>query len=137
MVIIFLSSVCPCSNAHIPHIKELAETYPKIEFLGVHANQNETLAQAKEYFNALNLPFKVIHDSDAKLADELKAFKTPHAYLISSSGEILYSGGISSSAKARDADNYFLKEAIEDFLNNRTIKIKQGRPLGCVISRKK
>jgi len=93
-VVVFLSAKCPCSASHEPILKDLAAQYAKdnIEFIAVHANQNETQAQTLAHFaqsvtvKGANVPdslgFPMVEDRGAKIANELKALKTPHAYII-------------------------------------------------------
>ena len=136
VVLIFLSAKCPCSNNHIQEIKTLAQEYPTFQFLAIHSNTDESEALAEPYFKALNLDFAVLNDPDAKIADLLKAFKTPHSFVISNSGQILYKGGVSNSSNPAKADQHLLKEALEDTLNGKPVRTPEGRTLGCMITRK-
>lgn len=82
MVVVFLSVTCPCLNSHIPELISLAEAYPDFAFVAVNSNSNETLAPAQDYFKAAKLSFPVIQDQDSKLANQFKALKTPHAFVL-------------------------------------------------------
>jgi hypothetical protein len=135
--LIFLSAVCPCSKSHLDYLRKLKELNPKVTFIGIHANQDEGTELTKKYFINNPLPFEVIEDENAALANELKAFKTPHAFLFSPTGELLYSGGVTNSSQATSAKQFFLQDAITDFLHDGKVKVKEGRPLGCIISRAK
>ena len=98
-------------------------------------DENEKTTQA--YFKSVNLPFAVIEDSEAKLADTFKAFKTPHAFILSKENQILYEGGVTSSAKAHQASHFHLRDALLDLTSGKEIKVKEVRTLGCMISREK
>lgn len=134
-VVVFVSAKCPCSNSHIAELKELASQFKEFQFFGVHSNIDETKEMTESYFKKADLPFPLVHDHKAALADELKAYKTPHAFVLSPDGEILYQGGVTNSSNAPKATEHFLKAALEDLKDGRKVKIANGRTLGCVISR--
>ena len=108
-----------------------------MRFLGVHSNQDESMESAKKYFMENALPFEVIQDEHASMANHLHANKTPHVFLFSPSGELLYQGGISDSTDPTRATKFFLNDAILDYKAGRTIALKEGKTLGCSIARKK
>lgn len=135
-VIVFLSSQCPCSNAHIEHIIDLKKTFPDIHFYGIHSNVNEALEKSKSYFKQKLLPFPVIKDNSSEWADRLKAFRTPHAYLITPEGTVAYQGGVTSSADPAKADSFYLKVILKKFLTGQKIDQSRSRVLGCEIARK-
>lgn len=137
LIFIFMSSKCPCSNSHVSEVKSLQKKYSDFTFFIVHSNVNEEIEFSKKYFASLELPITVLQDSEAKLADTLKAYKTPHSFVVSPKGEILYKGGVTNSNTAEKADKHYLAEALEDIQNIRPVKITEAKALGCFISREK
>lgn len=135
LVVVFLSARCPCSNSHFPVLTKLAEKYTDVRFVAVHSNFEEPTKEAQAYFKTLNLPFPVIEDEHAKIADQFKALKTPHAFVLSPEGKILYQGGVTNSAMADQSDRNYLNEALEDILKGQKVRTAEGRTLGCVIVR--
>lgn len=135
LVVVFLSAVCPCSNSHIEELKSLSRDYPEFNFIGIHSNVDETVDKAKIYFSKEALPFKVIQDENAALADRFKAFKTPHAFVVNADGKILYQGGVSSSKNFPQAEHKFLREALTQIQKDETVLKPEGRTLGCSIAR--
>lgn len=136
MVIAFLSAKCPCSNDHVGELAELKKSFPGYKFVGIHSNADETLAEAKTYFAKIGLPFPVIQDDGAKIADQFKAFKTPHVFVINELGEAVYQGGVTDSKKFQRAERKYLREALNDLKNHQSVKTAEARTLGCAISRK-
>lgn len=136
-VLVFLSAKCPCSNSHIPKLKELEREFKKdgFAFLGIHSNSNEDVKISTEYFKNLKLPFPVIQDSDAKIADQFKAFKTPHVFVLNKKNEILFQGGVDDSKDAARAKKNFLELALLKIRNKETPPVKEARVLGCEIKR--
>lgn len=135
LVVVFLSARCPCSNSHIAEIKALAEAYRDFRFIAVHANPDESKESMETYFRGVALPFPVVHDVGLKIADEFKALKTPHVFVVSATGEALYRGGVSNSNDFQKADRRYLREALEDITNGRSVRSPEGRTLGCAITR--
>ncbi|MFN7729502.1 MAG: thioredoxin-like domain-containing protein [Bdellovibrio sp.] len=135
VVLVFLSVKCPCSRGHVPEIQKLSKQYPQFQFVGVHSNLDETLEQTQEYFKAQGLGFPVIQDDNTKTANAWKALKTPHVFVVSPDGNVLYKGGVSDSAKFENASQFYLREALEDLAHDRSVKTAQTRVLGCVIER--
>lgn len=135
VVVIFLSAVCPCSNSHIQELTSLAKEYTDFEFIGIHSNVDESKEITVKYFEKAKLPFVVIQDNNAKIADEFKAYKTPHAFVIHPDGNIVYRGGVSDSHDFPSSKKRFLRDAIFDISQNNPVRTSEGRTLGCVISR--
>jgi peroxiredoxin len=135
LVVIFLSSKCPCSDSHNQEMNSLSKDYPDFRFVAVHSNVDEDLTKSREYFKKADLKFPVIQDGKAEIADRFKALKTPHAFVVLPTGDVAYQGGASSSKKFETAERKYLREALDDLQNGRKVKTPEGRTLGCVISR--
>jgi peroxiredoxin len=134
-VVVFLSAKCPCSNSHIGVLKNLASEFKDFAFVGVHSNVDESPEVSKEYFKNANLPFSVIQDPKAKIADAYKASKTPHAFLVAADGTVKYKGGVTDSKNGGAAESQYLREALTELQNGKEVSRPEGRTLGCAISR--
>lgn len=135
LVVVFLSAKCPCSDSHITELKSLSKEYSEFRFVAVNSNTDETNELSQEYFNRVKLEFPVVKDKNLEIADRYKAFKTPHAFVISADGQILYQGGVSSSRQFATADRKFLREALANLHDGKTVATPESRTLGCVITR--
>ena len=135
-VLVFLSAKCPCSAGHEATLKTLYEKFSPqgIEFIAVHANQDESAEMTDAHFKTAGLPFAVVQDTGAKIADELKALKTPHAYILKK-GEVVFQGGVDDSADPTTAKKHFLEDALNSIVENKPIAVAKARALGCVIKR--
>lgn len=134
-VVVFLSAKCPCSGSHVSHLGQLAKDFPEFNFVGVHSNQNEKIEFATQYFTGLKLPFAVVRDSGAKVADQFGALKTPHAFVLNELGETLYMGPVTDSSEFSKAKIFYLKETLVAVKTGGKIPEVQRRPLGCYIVR--
>lgn len=134
-VLVFMSARCPCSNSHVEVVKTLASEFKDFAFVAIHSNADEERETSRVYFKNVAFPFTVIRDSGWALADQYKALKTPHAFVLGVDGTIRYKGGVTSSNHAPAADRQFLREALADLSAGRAVKTPEGRALGCAISR--
>jgi hypothetical protein len=134
-VAIFLSVKCACSNSHLSVVRKLVKDFPDFHFVVIHSNADESVSDSRKYFSAAELGIPVIQDENAKLADEFKALKTPHAYVLGLDGKILYRGGVTNSANGETANEQPLRAALEDVSASRPVKNPFTRVLGCVIAR--
>lgn len=136
-VVLFLSARCPCSGSHEPGLGALAREYESkgFEFVGIHSNADEPVAFAEDHFRGSKLPFPVIQDNGARLADRLGAFKTPHVFVFGHDGTLLYQGGVDETHNGAVAKHHYLREALEAINSGRKPPRGEVRVLGCVIKR--
>ncbi|MFZ4404343.1 MAG: redoxin domain-containing protein [Pseudobdellovibrionaceae bacterium] len=135
LVVIFLSAKCPCSDSHVSELKSLAKDYPGFAFVGVHSNADEDSALSKAYFSKAQLPFPVLKDDQAAIADRYKALKTPHVFVVKADGQLLYQGGVSDSHRFEKSSRNYLREALRDIQAGQKVKASEERALGCSIAR--
>lgn len=134
-VIIFLSKDCPCSKGNLNYINKLAEEFKGFHFFGIHSKKEASDKDLLAYLSDKKLTFKVYNDPDLKIADDFKALKTPHAFILNTDGEVVYSGGVTNSTFPENAKIYFLKDALNEFIKTKRIVNSETKTLGCYISR--
>ncbi|KHD89590.1 MAG: serine protease spb1 [Bdellovibrio sp. ArHS] len=134
-VVVFVSAKCPCSASHESLLKSYSAEFKNVQFAGIHANSDESPEQTQQHFAEAQLPFPVIQDRKSKLANELGALKTPHAFVFNKKGELVYHGGVTDSHVGPSAKKFFLKEVLEDLHAGKEPRHKEGRALGCYIPR--
>lgn len=136
-VIVFLSDTCPCTDSHLQHLNQLASTYKKYNFIGIHSNVITNLKTTSSYYKKSKVSFPVLSDKYFELANKFRAKKTPHIFILNDKKELLYSGGITNSILFKNAKKLYLKNALQDLNSNQPIKNKRTRTLGCAIDRSK
>lgn len=133
-VIVFLSTVCPCSRSHEKKLAQLVADFPEFTFWGVHANSEEQ--EVTSYFANAKLPFKnILKDHRQQLANTFDALKTPHVFVLDSKGTELYRGGVDNSHSAASATVDFLRPALQEIRDGTPVTRAETRPLGCTIGR--
>lgn len=134
-VIMFLSKECPCSKGNLDYLKDLSRKFPDYSFLGVHSKKGSRNEEILNYLQDKSVPFDVLNDNDLKIADEFKALKTPHVFIVNTNGEIVYNGGVTNTTFPTNAKEHFLKDALEEWQNKKSIRHPETRTLGCFIVR--
>jgi peroxiredoxin len=125
VAVVFLSCKCPYAAQARQPLGELFKTYGgKVTFVGVNANQNETLDDIKADA-ALSFPFPMLRDDGSKVADLYGAERTPEAFLIDAKGVIRYHGGVAE-----------LGAALGELTEGRAIAKAEAKAFGCTIKRK-
>jgi peroxiredoxin len=135
VVVVFLSAKCPCSHSHLGELNQLAADFKDYKFFAVHSNSDESEELARKYFSEAHLSFPVIQDEHYQLADQFKASRTPHAFVVDAQGKVRYRGGVSNSSDFPSASRRYLREALSDLHAGKAVRTPEGRTLGCFISR--
>lgn len=141
LVFIFMSPECPLSENYSKTINELSATYAdkNVRFHIVFPGIFYLRPQIEEFLKKYHLPTEmVIYDPDHSFKEYFSATITPEAFLTDVTGAILYQGAIDNWAitlgKQRQViTEHYVIEAIESVLNNKHIKIKKTRAVGCII----
>lgn len=131
-VVIFVSPLCPCSDAHTDTIKALIKEYKDFKFVGVYSSAVEN-EEFREYFKVKDFGMPVFRDAKYFYANELGALATPHAFVINKKGEVLYKGGVTSSSNAKKNSDQLLKSALIQIEQKKEVKPSETRVLGCPI----
>lgn len=87
------------------------------------------------------VPASYILDAEGTIGKLYNAKTTPHMYVISSDGTLVYEGAIDDKASADPADiktsKNYVKEAIDALLGGKPIATSQTRAYGCSVKYKK
>lgn len=134
-VLVFLSKTCPCTQENIPYVNDLVKAYPQFEFIGVHSVKGATLKDIEELKKTYKPQFDVIEDHELKIANALKANRTPQSFILTADNIVLYNGGITDRTNPFKASAFYLKNALSEVSAGETITQKETRSLGCVILR--
>lgn len=134
-VVVFLSSQCPCSVDHEQTLRETAERFSDFQFVAVHSNADESVEEAKAHFTKGQWKFPVYQDHGTDLADLFAAAKTPHAFVLTPKGIVVFQGGVTDSRRTAHAHRNFLEETLTRMRKGAPIENKEAKTLGCAISR--
>jgi peroxiredoxin len=132
VVVVFLSVVCPYSNAHEKHLLELDARYrPRdVMFVGVYSNRTETADEVTAHARKAGVGFPMMRDTSNRVADLLGARVTPEAFVFDRGGQLRYRGRIRSKIGSTE-----LQDALESLLGGRPVKTPVAKAFGCTILR--
>jgi hypothetical protein len=132
VVVVFLSVVCPYSNAHERHLVEMEARYgPQgVLFVGVNSNRTEDAAEVAAHARKAGVAFPVVKDTGNKVADLFGARVTPEAFLFDHHGDLRYRGRVMSKIGSND-----LQDALDAVLAGRKVKTPVAKAFGCTIIR--
>ena len=138
IVLIFISTQCPVSNAYDERMVSLYNEYSsrRVVFLGINANSQETAEDIKSHAQEHGFLFPVLKDKDNIIADRLKASVTPEVFVCDSSLTVLYHGRIDDSRREADVTSRDLHSALDAILSGKLIAVAETKAFGCSIKRK-
>jgi len=134
----FWSIECPWSQHYDAYFVEQAPRWQEagITFWMIASNANETPDDIRTKAAELGIDWPVLHDPGNAVADALGAQITPHLYLISAEGVLLYNGAVDDrSFRQREATTNHLEAALEAVLAGREPDPAQTPAYGCTIVR--
>jgi thiol-disulfide isomerase/thioredoxin/mono/diheme cytochrome c family protein len=141
VVVLFLGTECPVNNAYAPVLAALHEKYgPKsVVFVAVNSNQQDDAAAVAKHAREFGLPFPVLKDEAATVADRFHAERTPEAFVLDGSLTARYRGRIDDQygqqVKRPKPTHQELVDAIEAVLAGREVAEPFTKVAGCPIGR--
>ncbi|HEX4899641.1 MAG TPA: thioredoxin family protein [Pyrinomonadaceae bacterium] len=137
VVILFVATKCPVSNAYNERMEKLAQDYKAkgINVVGINSNNTEPAAEVKSHAADKGLTFVILKDDGNKIADRFGATKTPEAYVLDASMKLVYHGRIDNSQKVESITANDLRDALEELLTGKAITKTGGAAFGCTIKR--
>jgi peroxiredoxin len=136
VVLMFISTQCPYSNAYNDQMRELANVYAGrgVLFIGINSNKTEDAADAIAHAKAHGHTFPIMKDPSNKVADLYDARRTPEVYVVDPQGKLRYHGRITEDHE-NPSSTPDLKNALESFLAGKPIARTETKAFGCTIKR--
>ena len=138
VVLMFIATKCPYSNAYNDRMRQMAADYSKkgILFVGINSNNTEPEAEVKAHAQKNKWDFTIVKDPGNKVADLYDAKRTPEVYIVGSDGKLLYHGRIDENyeepSKVTSPD---LKNALDQILSGQAVAKTETKAFGCTIKR--
>jgi peroxiredoxin len=139
VVLMFISTRCPYSNAYNERMVKLYDDYSSkgVVILGINANGTETLEDVKQHAQDKKFAFPVLKDEGNVVADAYGAQVTPEIYVLDGNLTLRYHGRIDNSHKINEVNNNDLRDALNAMLAGKAIAKKEAKAFGCSIKRVK
>lgn len=133
-VMVFISAECPCLDAHLDRLRALHGAYADkgVQFFAVDSEVGGSPERAAAEARSLALPFPVLVDGGAKLANAVGAEYATYTIALDREGRVRYRGGIDSDKrKLHDDATRYVADALDDLLAGREPRRTEGKALGC------
>jgi len=136
VVVMFISTQCPYSNAYNDQMKDLANAYASkgVLFVGINSNKTEDAAAAVAHAKAHGHTFPIMKDPNNKVADLYDARHTPEVYVVDPEGKLRYHGRITADHED-PASSPDLKNALDSYLAGKPVARAETKAFGCSIKR--
>ncbi len=138
-VLLFVASMCPCTDAHRIMVKNLMNEMQNrdITFTCVFSNEGETRVLAEHFFKQIEWDMPYVLDSKGKLAIQYGATNTPQAIVLDGLQQMVYRGPIDDSNRNLGrVKNAYLQNALHDVVAGQPVQMAEVTPTGCWIVRR-
>jgi len=137
VVIIFIATQCPISNAYNERMVELNRDYTSkgVVFIGINSNKQESVEEVKEHAKKNGFLFTVLKDYRNAIADKFKASVTPEVYVLNSALEVLYHGRIDDSKNKDKVASNDLRTTLDAVLAGKPVGTNETKAFGCTIKK--
>ncbi len=139
VVVMFIATQCPVSNAYNERMAKLYEDYASrdVAFLGINSNKQESVEEIADHSKKHGFEFSVLKDWKNIVADEYGASVTPEIYVIDSKGALRYHGRIDDDRSGKEIKSQDLRTALDALLDGKEVPKKVTKAFGCTIKRVK
>lgn len=144
VLVLFSCNTCPFVmrwEDRYSVIKKWADNYD-IGMIVLNSNyQNrdgvDSFEAMKEKAKEQDYNFYYVVDKNSRIANAYGGKTTPHAFLFSNDGKLVYKGAVDDNYKSSDkVAQAYLKDAIKSLGNGEEVVVSETRPVGCSIKRK-
>ena len=138
VVLMFIATKCPYSNAYNDRMRQMAEDYSRkgVLFVGINSNKTEPQDEVVSHAKQNKWAFTLVKDPGNKVADLYDAKRTPEVYVVGADGKLLYHGRIDENyeepTKVTSPD---LKNALDQILAGQPVSKAETKAFGCTIKR--
>ena len=140
LVLLFISNGCPTVKACQDRMIKIQRDYStkNVQLLALNSN-NSYLSPADTYAEMVlrvqekGFNFPYVKDEDRTVARAYGAVCTPHVFLLDEERRLRYKGRIDDSRNPERVTVSDLRNAIDDLLANRPVRVSETTPFGCSI----
>ncbi|HUS38366.1 MAG TPA: redoxin domain-containing protein, partial [Pirellulales bacterium] len=137
-VVVFLGVECPLAKLYAQRLSEMNEEYAgRISFAGLDPNVQDGVKEISDFSDVHEITFPLSKDEHQAFARQLKATRTPEAFLLSPTGAVLYQGRVDDQyqpgTNRGNAPHNYLRDAIDATLAGRPVDTPFTEAVGCLI----
>ena len=137
IVAVFLATRCPVAQRYAMRLKRLHTEFTNNDkhttFVGIYANEEDTLDDVKAYIQKAEYKFPIVKDTAGYLPELLGATMTPQAVVIDTSGTLRYRGPIDDNRYENRVKHNYLHDALLATHTGDAIPLQETPAFGCTI----
>jgi len=140
VVLIFMANRCPTARVYTDRLKSIQTDYGEkgIQLVGINSDNqyffsNETIMKMVEVSDERELNFPYLKDEDQSVAKKYGALVTLHAFVLDKDRKLRYRGRIDDSRDPTKVTVNDLRNALDDLLLNREVRVPETIPFACAI----
>ncbi len=140
VILIFMANRCPTARVYTDRLKAIQTDYETkdVQVVGINSDNQyffplETITKMAEVFNERELNFPYLKDQDQKVAKSYGALVTLHAFVLDRDRRLRYRGRVDDSRDPQKVETSDLRNALDDLLDNREVRVPETRPFACSI----
>lgn len=137
---VFLSPECPLCKGYMKLFDSIYSQYKEhVNIYGVFPGKAYSSTDIQSFATEYNVHIPLYIDSAMTLTHYLNASVTPEAVLLNGKNELVYKGAIDNlleglGKRKIKATAFYLQDALEQSLNNKTVVIRSTKAVGCKIN---
>jgi peroxiredoxin len=138
LVLIFSSNRCPTAKAYGERMNTLQADYGSrgVQLVAINSNDphlypDESFPRMVERATDDGYRFPYLADDRQRLARDYGAACTFHVFVLDGERTLLYQGRFDSSRIASNVTTNDLRNALDDMLADRDVRVQTTRPFGC------
>lgn len=140
VVLAFLGTECPMVQFYAPRLSEIQSDFESdVAVIGINSNVQDSLTELQIFKKKHELDYPLLKDLRNRVADKLKAERTPEVFLLDHRGVVIYHGRInqeySPGLKREGESRLDLRLAIDQALAGKKIEVPETVATGCHIGR--
>jgi peroxiredoxin len=140
LVIIFSCNHCPYVQAYEDRMVDIQKDYGAkgVQLLAINSNDDKAYPEdsypemikraSSKHFN-----FVYARDADQKVVDAYGGVCTPHVFAFDKERTLSYRGRIDDSRDPGKVSSHDLRNALDDLLAGRAVRVANTKPFGCSI----
>ena len=140
LVVIFSCNHCPYVKAYEDRLVSIQRDYAArgVQFVAINSNDDkaypedsfqEMVKRSKE--KGFNFPY--LRDESQKVVEAYGGVCTPHVFAFDAGRRLRYRGRIDDSKEEPKVTTHDLRNALDDLVAGKTVRVPDTRPFGCSI----
>lgn len=139
LVVVFSCNHCPFVTGSEDRMRQLYDAYRSrgVEMVAINSNETEhhpddAFEHMKPHADDAGITWPYLRDESQAVARAYGALRTPHFYVFDADRKLRYTGRMDDSPREADkATTRELRDALDDVLAGREVRVPLTNPIGC------